>query len=101
MFNLKSQLMKASMVLVLACLLFVPLSSAAASSAVPMAPQPGQSCQVTTVTPGQATNAPGSAFNPNGTAGSVYAGIQPQNSVNPKSVSQYDVACFNQTTRHP
>ena len=41
-------------------------------------------------------SAPGSAFNPTGTAGTVYAGTQPQNSVNPKSVSQYDVGCFQQ-----
>ena len=27
-------------------------------------------------------------------AETVYAGSQPQNSVNPNSVSQYDVACF-------
>jgi len=38
----------------------------------------------------------GSAFNPNGTAGQMYAGQQPQNSGNPKSVSQYDVACSHQ-----
>ncbi len=63
--------------------------------------QPNQSCQVTTVTPGSAASAPGSAFNPSGTAGGVYAGTQPQNSVNPNSVSQYDVACFQQTTRVP
>ncbi len=63
--------------------------------------QPGQSCQVTTVTPGQAASAPGSAFNPAGTAGTVYAGTQPQNSVNPNSVSQYDVACFQNPTRVP
>jgi hypothetical protein len=37
--------------------------------------------------------APGSAFNPTGTAGTVYAGEQPQNSNNPAAVSQYDVAC--------
>ena len=50
-------------------------------------------------TPGNATNAPGSAFNPSGQAGSVYAGQQPQNSNNPHSVSQYDVACF-QVSQH-
>jgi hypothetical protein len=47
------------------------------------------------------TNA-GSPFtsNPNGTiAGSHYAGSAPQNSNNPNSISQYDVACF-QTTMH-
>ena len=60
--------------------------------------QPNQSCGSATApeTPGHAAAAPGSAFNPNGTAGGVYAGQQPQNSVNPKSVSQYDVACSHQ-----
>jgi hypothetical protein len=29
----------------------------------------------------------------------MYAGSQPQNSNNPKSVSQYDVACF-QVSQH-
>jgi hypothetical protein len=56
--------------------------------------QPNKSCQVSTTTPGNAKSAPGSAFNPAGTAGSVYAGQQPQNSNNLVSVSQYDVACF-------
>lgn len=63
--------------------------------------QPSQSCQVTTVTPGNAVDASGSAFNPKGTAGAVYAGTQPQNSNNPNSVAQYDVACFQQTGRVP
>jgi hypothetical protein len=63
--------------------------------------QPSQSCQVTTVTPGNAASAPGSAFNPGGVAGSQYAGTQPQNSKNPNSVAQYDVACFQQTGRVP
>lgn len=56
--------------------------------------QPNQSCEDIGVRPGNAISAPGSAFNLNGVAGAVYAGEQPQNSVNPKSVSQYDVACF-------
>jgi hypothetical protein len=43
--------------------------------------------------PGHAENARGSAFNPGGIAGQHYAGEQPQNSKNPKSVSQYDTAC--------
>ena len=62
--------------------------------------QPNQSCQdinggnTGPSYPGQTTTAPGSAFNEtNGIAGSVYAGSQPQNSNNPASVSQYDVAC--------
>lgn len=59
--------------------------------------QPNQtigSAQTGSVTPGHASTATGSAFNPNGMAGTRYAGTQPQNSINPKSVSQYDVAGF-------
>lgn len=60
--------------------------------------QPNQSCGSASApnTPGNAAVAPGSAFNPDGKSGTVYAGQQPQNSVNPLSVSQYDVACFHQ-----
>jgi hypothetical protein len=60
--------------------------------------QPNQTCGSATApeTPGHAASAPGSAFNPNGKAGSVYAGTQPQNSKNPTSVAQYDVACSHQ-----
>ena len=67
----------------------------------PNAPgQPSQSCGSSTApdTPGNAASAPGSAFNPDGNAGTHYAGQQPQNSGNPKSVAQYDVACFQQPT---
>jgi hypothetical protein len=56
--------------------------------------QPNQSCEDQPTRPGNARSAPGSAFNPNGTAGTHYAGEQPQNSNNPHSVSQYDVACL-------
>jgi hypothetical protein len=62
--------------------------------------QPNQTigtAQTGSVTPGHASTAPGSAFNPNGKAGTVYAGTQPQNSKNPKSVAQYDVAGFQQS----
>ena len=55
--------------------------------------QPNQSCETTPNTPGRAVSAPGSAFNPDGHAGTVYAGEQIQNSRNSASVSQYDVAC--------
>lgn len=60
--------------------------------------QPNQTCGSATApnTPGNAASAPGSAFNPDGTAGTQYAGQQPQNSGNPAAVSQYDVACFHQ-----
>jgi hypothetical protein len=51
-------------------------------------------------TPGHSASAPGSAFNPDGNAGTHYAGEQPQNSNNPKSVSQYDVAGFQQSHNH-
>jgi len=62
--------------------------------------QPSQtigSTETGSATPGNAANAPGSAFNPNGNAGTHYAGTQPQNSKNPKSVAQYDVAGFQQS----
>jgi hypothetical protein len=59
--------------------------------------QPMQSCETTGSPPGNSGTAPGSAFNQDGgTAGSKYAGEQPQNSRNTASVSQYDVACANQ-----
>ena len=65
--------------------------------------QPNQSCGSTTApsTPGHASTAPGSAFNPSGKAGPVYAGQQPQNSKNSHSVSQYDCACFQVSQAHP
>jgi hypothetical protein len=62
--------------------------------------QPNQTIgtpQTGNVTPGHASTVPGSAFNPGGNAGTHYAGTQPQNSNNPKSVSQYDVAGFQQS----
>jgi hypothetical protein len=65
--------------------------------------QPNQSCQAQPASPGQASSAPGSAFNTSGTAGSHYAGQQPQNSGNPNAASQYDVACaqVSSHTGHP
>lgn len=80
--------------------MFVVLSLAVAAPALALSPgtqgQPSQSCGSLTapMTPGNAVSSPGSAFNPDGKAPSVYAGTQPQNSNNPMSVSQYDVACF-------
>ena len=64
--------------------------------------QPSQTCLSSTAPsePGSAASAAGSACNENGgIAGSMYAGSQPQNSNNPASVSQYDVACF-QVSQH-
>ena len=56
--------------------------------------QPGFECEE--ARPGHASSAPGSAFNPDGKAGTHYAGEQPQNSRNTSSVSQYDSACAHQ-----
>jgi hypothetical protein len=59
--------------------------------------QPNKSCETTGSPPGNSASSPGSPFNEEGgTAGSKYAGEQPQNSRNTASVSQYDVACANQ-----
>ena len=48
----------------------------------------------------QSANA-NSPFNPNGNAGTVYAGnpgtASAENSNSPHSVSEYDIACFQQT----
>ena len=63
--------------------------------------QPGADCEDLVAdglgaTPGNSSSAPGSAFNPDGNAGTHYAGEQPQNSRNTASVSQYDTACLHQ-----
>jgi hypothetical protein len=87
MFRLNKHRTKAAIALLLvALMLLIPLS-------VALAAQPGADCADFTQSPGNAQYAPGSAFNPAGQAGSVYAGEQPQNSNNVHSVSQYDVAC--------
>jgi hypothetical protein len=72
----------------------------AALAADPHAPgttgQPSQSCQA------QPSGPPGLTSTTNGFATravNVYAGTQPQNSNNPNSVSQYDVACFQVSQR--
>lgn len=61
--------------------------------------QPNQDCEDLIASgdgsdPGNSASSGHSAFG--GSAGDVYAGSQPQNSRNPASVSQYDVACANQ-----
>ena len=80
--------------------LAVAVSGPAAAANTGNTGQPNQSCQAEPSTPGNSANAPGSAFNPNGQAGTVYAGQQPQNSNNPHSVAQYDVACFQVSQPH-
>ena len=86
-------------ILGLALLLALPSGSALAATNPAGTGQPGASCEDIGVRPGQSMSAPGSAFNPDGVAGAVYAGNQAVNSNNPKSVSQYDVACF-QVSQH-
>src|SRR5512146_2949883 len=81
------------LVMALALALLIPFQSVSAANP-PGTGQPSQSCEDIGVTPGNAINAPGSAFNPDGVAPSMYAGSQPQNSVISHSISQYDVACF-------
>ena len=90
----KSRFIKSGVGLILSIALLLTLFTVA------FAAQPGQSCQDQPMTPGMSASAPGSAFNTSGMAGTVYAGTQPQNSNNPKSVSQYDVACFQVSTHH-
>lgn len=80
--------------LVLSVLVVMVPNQAVFAAAPSVSGQPNQSCETAGVTPGNAVSAPGSAFNPAGVAGTMYAGQQPQNSKNPKSVSQYDVACY-------
>ena len=87
MFRLNKPMAKAVIALLLVALMVsIPLS-------VALADQPGVECEDFAQSPGHADMAPGSPFNEDGHAGTVYAGEQPQNSVNPHSVSQYDVAC--------
>jgi hypothetical protein len=96
MFSHNHRIFKTGMALFLTLLvLALPLSTVfAANPHDGTTGQPNQSCQAQPLTPGSSGSAPGSAFNTSGVAGTVYAGTQPQNSNNPNSVSQYDVACF-------
>jgi hypothetical protein len=61
---------------------------------------PGTTCGSSNAasTPGNAVNANGSPFNPNGQAGQVYAGnpgtASMEHSNSAHAVSQYDIACF-------
>jgi len=88
-----------------ACLLLPPGGAA-------LAGQPGTNSGVNcgtpgaTMTPGNSANAPGAPFNSTtpGKAGGVYAnafnGNPPSAHANPiHATSQYDIACFNVTTK--
>jgi hypothetical protein len=96
---------------VLAVFLFVAVGIATAANPGTQG-QPGQSCQnpATSTTPGNAANAQGSPFNPNGVSGGVYANgpgtggpgtaTGTGHITNPTAVSQYDVACFQNSQPH-
>jgi hypothetical protein len=87
MLKLNKHTTKTAIALLLVVLMMlIPLATAFAA-------QPGVDCADFTQRPGNSQFAPGSAFNPDGQSGTVYAGEQPQNSNNVHSVSQYDVAC--------
>ncbi len=86
----------------------VPTGSALATPSPTGSPgQPGAfngtTCALYPVTPGNSVNATGSAFNGNGTAGTVYAGnpgtASLEHANSPHPVSDYDIACF-QLTMH-
>ena len=91
-----------------ACLLLLTTGAAFADSSVQKPTQnpttghrgaPTNTCGAPgTQTPGNAAMAPGSPFNPNGTAGTVYAGnpgtASLAHSNSTAAVAQYDIACF-------
>ncbi len=68
---------------------------------------PGTTCGSSNAltTPGSSVSARGSAFNPDGIAGMVYAGNPGTASLlhanSPHAISQYDIACFQVSQRHP
>ena len=97
-FDARARLFLAVLILAALLLFLIPAHTVFAADP-PGTGQPNQSCEDVGVRPGNAMSAPGSAFNPDGVAGTKYAGEQPQNSKNPNSVSQYDVACF-QVSHH-
>ena len=76
----------------------------------PTTGQPGAPSGVTcgsalaTSTPGHSVSASGSAFNPSGTAGSVYAGnsgtASTVHSNSTAAVSEYDAACLQVSTHY-
>jgi hypothetical protein len=92
--------MRRFLVVASSALAFGGVSSTVALAASPGTKgQPNQSCQ--SVFPSGPLSPSG--FNTAGFANaeSKYAGSQPQNSNNPNSVSQYDVACFEVSQPHP
>jgi hypothetical protein len=75
--------------------LMVPAAAASAAANPSRTGQPAQECGAE----GALTTPPGFETGGFAHAETQYAGSQPQNSNNPESVSQYDVACF-QVSQH-
>lgn len=95
--------MKTAIALLIA-LSVLAFASAAVASNPSGTGQPSQTCLSGSAPnePGQASSAPGSAFNENGgTAGGVYAGngVSATTAGSSHAVSQYDVACY-QVSHH-
>src|SRR6266705_3449002 len=92
--------------ILLVALAFPPVTSVFAASSGSQG-QPDQTCLSLTAPnePGQASSAPGSAFNETGpgTAGTVYAGngVSATQANSDNAVSQYDVACFQVSQPQP
>jgi hypothetical protein len=91
-------------IILVGALAFPPVTSVFAAGNPNGTGQPSQTCLSSTAPnePGNASSAPGSAFNENGgTAGSVYAGngVSATTANSANAVSQYDVACF-QVSQH-
>ena len=82
-------------VLALVSMLFFGVAGVAIANSTGNHGQPSQSCEDQPSAPGGQTDGsnPGSPF-AGGVSDSHYAGSAHQNSNNPHSVSQYDVACF-------
>jgi hypothetical protein len=92
--------------LALACSVTLMIGApVAALAATPTTGQPGanhnppNTCAPDgSMAPGASATAPGSAFNPSGQAGNVYAGnpgtASSSHSNSSASVSEYDIACF-------
>jgi hypothetical protein len=108
---MKRLIVKGIAVATLVAALVLPPATSAFADTSPNGPgQPGaptQTCGLPNAlnTPGGSVNAPGSVFNPSGTAGTVYAGnpgtASLANANSTAAVSQYDIACFQVSQPHP
>ena len=104
---MKRFIVKVITIAMLGAALALPLASPAFAASPGTQGQPGQTCLSSTAPsePGQASSAPGSAFNETGpgTAGTVYAGngVSATTANSANAVSQYDVACFQVSQPHP